>query len=107
MNWESTAGIEACCAGTKRTSNLLHSQKWNVEKIEKFQWEQARRTSAGVLEKPESLQAERLCAVRSSKVSRQKREEQYEVLDQKEVIHLWDRGFAGDPWLTQVFLTSA
>lgn len=173
-------GTEACCAGTKRISNLLHSQKWNAEEIEKFQWKQASRRveslqeqgeralviwDESVLEKPESLQAERLCAVRSSKASRlkrikpsffnppggrpicvpgfhwlqvlvighqgpptlahmrwwttrgehpsQKREEGCEVLDQidvlwgKEVIHLWDRGFAGNPWLTQVFLRSA
>lgn len=173
-------GTEACCAGTKRISNLLHSQKWNAEEIEEFQWEQASRRvqslqeqgeqalviwDESVLEKPESLQAERLCAVRSSKASRlkrikpgffnppggrpicvpgfhwlkvlvighqgpptlahmrwwttrgahqsQKREEEGEVLDQiddlwgKEVIHLWDRGFAGNPWLTQAFLRGA
>jgi len=173
-------GTEACCAGTKRISNLLHSQKWSAEEIEKFQWEQASRRveslqeqgeralviwDESVLEKPESLQAERLCAVRSTKASRlkrikpgffnppggrpvcvpgfhwlkvlvighkgsptlahmrwwtthgehqsQKRAEECEVLDQiddlwgKEVIHLWDRGFAGNPWLTQAFLQGA
>jgi len=118
-----------------------------------------------VLEKPESLQAERLCAVRSTKAVRlkrikpgffnppggrpifvpgfhwlqilvvghkgtptlahlrwwttrgeqasQKRTEESEVLfsiDQlwgKEVLHIWDRGFAGNPWLTQAFLQGA
>ena len=170
-------GSESGCAGTKRISNLLHSQKWNAAEIEKFQWEQASQRVASlqaqgerplviwdesVVEKPESLQAERLCAVRSSKASRlkrikpgffnppsgrpicvpgfhwlqvlvigrqgaptlahmrwwttrgehqsQKREEESAVLDYldgqwgKEVIHLWDRGFAGNPWLTQAFL---
>ena len=118
-----------------------------------------------VLEKSESLKAERLCAVRSSKARRlkcikpgffnppggrpvcvpgfhwlkvlvighkgpatlahmrwwttrgaeanKKREEEGEVFDlidglwSKEVIHLWDRGFAGKPWLTQTFLRGA
>jgi hypothetical protein len=81
-------GTEACCAGTKRISNLLHSQKWNAEEVEKFQWEQASQRveelqeqgerplviwDESVLEKSESLKAERLCAVRSSKASRLKR----------------------------------
>lgn len=173
-------GTEACQAGTKRISNLLHSQKWTGGEIEKFHWEQASQRveelqeqgerplviwDESVLEKSESLQAERLCAVRSSKASRlkrikpgffnppggrpvcvpgfhwlkvlvighkgpptlahmrwwttrgeeasQKREEECEVFDQidglwgKEVIHLWDRGFAGNPWLTQAFLRGA
>lgn len=173
-------GSEFCCAGTKRISNLLHSQKWAAGEIEAFQWEQASRRVANlqgqgeyplviwdesVLEKPESLQAERLCAVRSSKAARlkrikpgffnppggrpicvpgfhwlqvlvmghkgaptlahmrwwttrgeeksQKREEAGEVFDHidslwgKEVIHVWDRGFAGKPWLTQAFVQGA
>jgi hypothetical protein len=43
----------------------------------------------------------------------QKRTEESEVLtyiDQlwgKEVLHIWDRGFAGNPWLTQAFLHGA
>ena len=170
-------GAEACCAGAKRIGNLLHSEKWEAQQIEDFQWAQAtQRVEAieaegeralviwdeSVLEKPESLKAERLCAVRSSKATRlkrikpgffnppggrpvcvpgfhwlkilvlghkgpptlahmrwwttrgeqksEKRVEEGEVLDQidglwgKEVIHIWDRGFAGNPWLTQAFL---
>jgi hypothetical protein len=173
-------GTEACQAGTKRISNLLHSQKWTAGEIENFHWEQASQRveelqgqgerplviwDESVLEKPESLKAERLCAVRSSKASRlkrikpgffnppggrpicvpgfhwlkvlvighkgpptlahmrwwttrgeeasQKREEEGEVFDHidglwgKEVIHVWDRGFAGNPWLTQAFLRGA
>jgi hypothetical protein len=118
-----------------------------------------------VLEKSESIQAERLCAVRSSKAVRlkrikpgfcnppggrpifvpgfhwlkilvlgqkgsptlahmrwwttrgeqasQKRTEEGEVLAQidglwgNEVLHVWDRGFAGNSWLTQAFLHGA
>jgi len=173
-------GAEACCAGTKRISNLLHSEKWAAQQVEEFQWGQATQkvealAQAGeralviwdesVLEKPESLQAERLCAVRSSKAARlkrikpgffnppgglpvcvpgfhwlkvlvighkgppvlahmrwwttrgeeksEKRAEESAVFDQidslwgKEVIHLWDRGFAGNPWLTQAFVRGA
>jgi hypothetical protein len=173
-------GSESCCAGTKRISNLLGSQKWATGEIEEFQWEQANRRveelqeqgerplviwDESVLEKPESLEAERLCAVRSSKANRlkrikpgffnppggrpicvpgfhwlkvlvsghkgsptlahmrwwttrgeassQKREEESEVFDHidglwgKEVIHVWDRGFAGNPWLTQAFVRGA
>lgn len=173
-------GSEFCQAGTKRISNLLHSQKWTADEIEKFHWEQASQRveelqgqgeralviwDESVLEKSESLKAEKLCAVRSSKASRlkrikpgffnppegrpvcvpgfhwlkvlvighqgpptlahmrwwttrgeeasQKRAEEAEVFEQidgvwgKEVIHLWDRGFAGNPWLTQAFLRGA
>jgi hypothetical protein len=170
-------GTEACCAGTKRIGKLLQSEKWEAQQIEDFQWIQATQRverieaegaralviwDESVLEKPESLKAERLCAVRSSKATRlkrikpgffnppggrpvcvpgfhwlkillighkgpptlahmrwwttrgeqksEKRVEEGEVLDQidglwgKEVIHIWDRGFAGNPWLTQAFL---
>ena len=170
-------GAEACCAGAKRIGNLLHSEKWEAQQIEDFQWAQATQRvetieaegeralviwDESVLEKPESLKAERLCAVRSSKATRlkrikpgffnppggrpvcvpgfhwlkilvighkgpptlahmrswttrgeqksEKRVEEGEVLDQidglwgKEVIHIWDCGFAGNPWLTQAFL---
>ena len=173
-------GWERCCAGTKRLHTLLGSQKWDGQEIEDFHW--ARGTerilalqSSGekplviwdesVLEKAESLAAERLCAVRSSKALRlkrikpgyfnppggrpvfvpgfhwlnilvigrkgaptlahmrwwttrgeessSKRSEEQETLaeiDQrwgKEILHLWDRGFAGNPWLTQAFLHGA
>ena len=173
-------GAEACQAGTKRISKLLHSQKWTAGEIEKFHWEQASQRveelqeqgerplviwDESVLEKSESLKAERLCAVHSSKARRlkrikpgffnppggrpvcvpgfhwlkllvighqgpptlahmrwwttrgaeasQKREQEGQVFDLiddlwgKEVIHLWDRGFAGNPCLTQAFLRGA
>jgi hypothetical protein len=118
-----------------------------------------------VLEKPESLQAERLCAVRSSKAQRlkrikpgffnppggrpifvpgfnwlqvlvigrqgppplahfrwwttrgdhktTKRKKEIRVLRKidalwgKQVLHIWDRGFAGPPWLTTAFVHAA
>ena len=173
-------GAEHCQAGTKRISNLVHNAKWNGKVIEDFLWEagtqrveelwaQGERPlviwDESVLEKPESLQAERLCAVRSSKAVRlkrikpgffnppggrpvfvpgfhwlkilvvgykgnatlvhmrwwttrgeqasQKRTEESLALSQidglwgKEVLHIWDRGFAGNPWLTQTFLSGA
>jgi hypothetical protein len=171
---------EQCQAGTKRISNLLHSERWEAGVIEEFLWRQGTQRveslwkqgerplviwDESVLEKPESLQAERLCAVRSSKAVRlkrikpgffnppggrpifvpgfhwlkvlvvgpkgsptlahlrwwttrgeqpsQKRLEERAVLAQidelwgKEVLHIWDRGFAGNPWLTQVFVHGA
>lgn len=75
-------------AGTKRLSNLLHSSKWASALIEDFLWRDAGRRlveleQAGeegllmwdesVVEKPESLALEGLCAVRSSKARRLKR----------------------------------
>jgi len=173
-------GAEHCCAGTKRISNLIHSESWGAGSIETFLWQQgAQRVEEiwgqgerplviwdeSVLEKPESLQAEGLCAVRSSKAVRlkrikpgffnppggrpifvpgfhwlkilvigrtgaptlahmrwwttrgkeqsKKRDEEKLVLSYidriwgKEVLHVWDRGFAGNPWLTQAFLQGA
>jgi Transposase DDE domain len=173
-------GSEQCQAGTKRISNLVHSKKWETGVIEEFLWQRGTERVAelwkqgerplvvwdeSVLEKPESLQAEGLCAVRSTKAVRlkrikpgffnppggrpifvpgfhwlqvlvvgpqggptlahmrwwttrgeqqsQKRTEEKAVLSQidelwgKEVLHVWDRGFAGNPWLTQVFLHGA
>lgn len=173
-------GAEHCCAGTKRISNLIHSESWGAGSIETFLWQQgAQRVEEiwgqgerplviwdeSVLEKPESLQAEGLCAVRSSKAVRlkrikpgffnppggrpifvpgfhwlkilvigrtgaptlahmrwwttrgkeqsKKRDEEKLVLSYidriwgKEVLHVWDRGFAGNPWLTQAFLHGA
>lgn len=168
---------EHCQAGTKRISNLLHSQKWDAALVEEYLWQRGTERAeelweAGerplviwdesVLEKPESLQAEGLCAVRSSKARRLKRikpgyynppsggpifvpgfhslqvlvlgrkgpptlahlhwwttrgqtasrarTEEAQIFDHidqlwgKEVLHVWDRGFAGNPWLTQAFL---
>jgi hypothetical protein len=75
-------------AGTKRLSNLLRSNKWAASIIETYLWEQAtRRTEEleaqgedvfigwdeSVIEKPESIALEGLCAVRSSKAHRLKR----------------------------------
>ena len=72
---------EHCRAGTKRISNLVHSERWSAGVIEEFLWQagtqrveelwaQGERPlviwDESVLEKPESLQAEGLCAVRSS-----------------------------------------
>jgi hypothetical protein len=173
-------GAEQGCAGTKRISNLVHSQRWEAGVIEEFLWQQGTQRvkelgkegkrplviwDESVLEKPESLQAEGLCAVRSTKAVRlkrikpgyfnppggrpvfvpgfhwlqvlvagrtgsptlahmrwwttrgeqksQKRMEEQAVLAQidarwgKDVLHIWDRGFAGNPWLTQAFLHGA
>jgi hypothetical protein len=75
-------------AGVKRIANLLHSPRWSGAVVDDFLWAQAdhqvqelRRVEQpayvlwdeSVLEKPESLKAERLCAVRSSKAARWKR----------------------------------
>jgi hypothetical protein len=72
----------------KRIANLLHSPRWSGAVVEDFLWAQAEQHvhelhaseseayvlwDEGVLEKPESLKAERLCAVRSSKAVRLKR----------------------------------
>lgn len=173
-------GPERCQAGTKRISNLLQSEKWKAKLIEKFLWQRGSQRvqelqAAGerplilwdesVLEKPESLAAERLCAVRSSKAVRlkrikpgyfnppggrpifvpgfnwlqvlvigrkgpptlahldwwttrgehktSKRKREKRILDKidrlwgKEVVHIWDRGFAGQPWLTLAFVHAA
>ena len=173
-------GADHCRAGTKRISSLVHSERWSAEIIEDFLWHTATRRveelwgqaerplviwDESVLEKPESLQAEGLCAVRSTKAVRlkrikpgffnppggrpifvpgfhwlkilvvgrtgsptlahmhwwttrgeqqsQKRTEESLVLTHidglwgKEVLHIWDRGFAGNPWLTQAFLHGA
>jgi hypothetical protein len=159
-------------AGTKRISNLLRSKGWGQSEVEEYLWEQADRAveqrldpreevyviwDESVLEKHESLKAERLCAVRSSKSRRlmrikpgyynpptgrpvfvpgmnwlqvvvtgltgapalahirfwttrgeaktTKRDEEFRLLRDlakrwgRSVIHLWDRGFAGAPWL--------
>lgn len=173
-------GGEHARAGTKRISNLVHSARWEAGVIEDYFWQAGLQRvkelwahgerplviwDESVLEKPESLQAEGLCAVRSTKAVRlkrikpgffnppggppifvpgfhwlkilvvgpkgsptlahmrwwttrgeqasQKRTEESEVLAHidgvwgKEVLHVWDRGFAGNPWLTQAFLHGA
>lgn len=173
-------GPERCQAGTKRLSNLLHSKKWKAKRIVKFLWRQGNRRvsqlqAAGerplvlwdesILEKPESLAAERLCAVRSSKAVRLKRIkpgyfnppggrpifvpgfnwlqvlvigrkgpptlahfawwttrgehktskralekgilQKIDRLWGKQVLHIWDRGFAGQPWLNMAFFNAA
>jgi len=75
-------------AGTKRLSNLLHSPNWQAQQIERYVWQQADARleqleqegepglllwDESVLEKPESIALEGLCAVRSSKARRLKR----------------------------------
>jgi len=165
-------------AGTKRISNLLRSTKWSADLIAQFVWQRSDQHLAhletelttplliwdeSVIEKPESLASEGLCAVRSSKARRltypkkgfyqppkgrifvpgiqwiglilvglahksgplclahlkwwtsrgerasDKRSEEKTLLSQvvarwgRRVVHLWDRGFAGGPWLKEVF----
>jgi hypothetical protein len=72
-------------AGTKRLSNLLHSEKWGKGLIEAFLWDRAKKKveeeeknggpvlcvwDGSVVEKPESEQTEGLSVVRSSKAKR-------------------------------------
>jgi len=81
-------GGERGPAGVKRIASLLHSSKWKSNLILKHLWEQANEKvkellssdaavyviwDESVLEKNESLKAEGLCAVRSSKAARLKR----------------------------------
>jgi hypothetical protein len=159
-------------AGTKRIHNLLRHPGWEAQAVSDYLWQQADQAvehrlhpqedvyviwDESVIEKPESLKAERLCAVRSSKARRlkrikpgfynppggrpifvpgfnwlqvvvtglrgaptlahlrfwttrgeattTKRQEEHCLLQQvakrwgRMVIHIWDRGFAGSPWL--------
>ena len=75
-------------AGTKRISNLLRSTQWTYHLIEQFFWQQANEKlealeaedeialavwDESVVEKPESIELEGLCPVRSSKSARLKR----------------------------------
>ena len=165
-------GGEHAPAGTKRISNLLRHPGWEAQVITDYLWQQADQAldrflspqddvyaiwDESVIEKPESLRPERLCAVRSSKARRlkrikpgyynppggrpifvpgfnwlqvivtglrgapalahlrywttrgeaqtTKRQEEHQVLQQvakrwgRMVIHIFDRGFAGAPWL--------
>jgi Transposase DDE domain len=160
-------------AGVKRIANLLHSHRWRSSLIVKYLWGRANERvkelrerkeaiyviwDESVLEKSESLQAEGLCAVRSSKAARlkrikpgyfnppggrpifvpgfnwlqllvtglkgtpvlahlcwwttrgkkasTKREVEGKILRKvarvwgRQVLHIWDRGFAGSPWTT-------
>lgn len=72
-------------AGTKRLSNLLRSEKWKAKEIDDHLWSQAVHCwedlvfqdeealmvwDDSVIEKPESLESEGLCPVRSSKAKR-------------------------------------
>lgn len=72
-------------AGTKRISNLLRSRRWGHEVVGDYLWQQAERHvrtlramaapalviwDESVIEKPESIAAEGLCAVRSAKAHR-------------------------------------
>lgn len=81
-------GPEQAPAGTKRLSNLLRSPRWTYRLIATFLWRRADRRVTELLdegqpvlvvwdesvwEKPESLAAEGLSAVRSSKARRLKR----------------------------------
>lgn len=170
---EQLLGAAHAPAGVKRIANLLHSARWSGAVMEAFLWRQAdhriqelRDTEQvvyvlwdeSVLEKPESLKAERLCAVRSSKAVRLKRikpgyfnppggrpicvpgfhwlqlvvvglrgrltlahlhfwttrgeaassrlGEETALLQTlavqwgRQVVHVWDRGFASEPWLS-------
>jgi hypothetical protein len=163
-------------AGTKRLSNLLHSPKWQSSQIESYLWQGAQDRMSeleqageevlvlwdeSVLEKPESIQLEGLCAVRSSKARRLKRikpgyynppggppicvpgmhwlailllgrsgpptlaamkwwttrgalatgrrQTETALLDacqqawERRVLHIFDQGFAGSPWLGECF----
>jgi len=73
-------GPERGRAGTKRISNLIRSEKWGSKNITDFLWEEGTRRveeilvqgeyplviwDESVIEKPESLQSEGLCPVRS------------------------------------------
>jgi len=78
-------GLEAGGGGTKRLGTLIRHKKWKARQIDTFLWQKAddqvrkweQQGEDGlviwdgtVLEKPESLQPEGLCAVRSSKAVR-------------------------------------
>jgi hypothetical protein len=81
-------GGERGPAGVKRIANLLHSEKWESSLILNYLWKRAQEKvqelnaqkeaayviwDESVLEKSESLKAEGLCAVRSTKAARLKR----------------------------------
>ncbi len=79
---------EQAPAGTKRLSNLLRSKRWKAKLLADWLWQQADGRvqslrangqeallvwDGSVLEKPETLKNDDLCAVRSSKARRLKR----------------------------------
>ena len=81
-------GGERGPAGVKRIANLLHSKKWGGAMILQYLWRRAHEKVSellnngeaayviwdeSVLEKSESLKAEGLCAIRSTKAARLKR----------------------------------
>src|SRR5262245_4341099 len=81
-------GGERGPAGVKRIASLVHSVRWKSSLIVNYLWQRADEKvkelteqqeavyviwDESVLEKSESLQAERLCAVRSTKAARLKR----------------------------------
>ena len=160
-------------AGTKRIDRLLKSRRWQAATLIDFLWEKGDEAlqrlmhpqddiyviwDESVIEKPESLKAERLGPVRSSKARRllrikpgyytpprgpafvpgwnwlqvlvagprgpatlahlrwwttrgeqasDQRTEEAQVLQHvahrwgRQVVHLWDQGFAGAPWVRQ------
>jgi len=159
-------------AGAKRIANLLHSPRWRSDLLVAYLWEAGSQAvnrllhprhevyviwDESVVEKPESLKADGLCAVRSTKAARlkrikpgffnppggrpifvpgfhwlqlivtgwqgvltlahlrfwstrgelasDKRSQEEQVLAQvarrwgRLVVHVWDQGFAGAPWV--------
>lgn len=85
---EHLMGSDRGPAGVKRIASVLHSSRWQSHIILKYLWKQAHAKvqelnqseqtayviwDESVLEKSESLKAEGLCAVRSSKAARLKR----------------------------------
>src|SRR5574341_894687 len=74
-------GAKGGRAGTKRISNLIHSEKWTAKQIEEYFWQLGTQQVEGLWAQgqrhlviwDESVQAEGLCAVRSTKVVRLKR----------------------------------
>ena len=113
-------GGERGPAGVKRIASLVHSVRWKSSLIVNYLWKRADEKvkelwekqeavyviwDESVLEKSESLQAERLCAVRSTKAARLKRiKPGYFNPPGGRPIFVpgfnWDRGFAGSPWTT-------